>query len=413
MKPRILIIDDDKNLLVMFRQLFSRHGYDDVSISTDYQSMLADISADAFDLIFCDIVLGENSGIDFLKEMKNKGVETPMVLMTGLPDIETAISAVRLGAFDYIRKPVEIESMLQITRKAMEKRVEMEMKERVEAENKIRLDEDKIRLDHSIRTYQKHLQQMQEQIDSATDIYRDLVNLNKRRLSLDISWRNLPLAGLGGDFIDIRETDDIVDIIIADVAGHDIGSSYHTILLKAFFEENCHKGNDGGTLFRLLNRHLIELGGNERMITAVFLRIHLELMTLETVCAAQPWIVQLKKDSSQPVRLLETGGDVLGIHEDPEFAFNQFQLDPGDRLFAHTDGVAGVSRLDTESGLRKKLEDSEFDGFLLKNRNLPMEEMVSGVWRDILNYCENKPRDDMLFMGLEIPQPQINGVYHS
>lgn len=398
MKPKILIIDDDEHILKMLMTVFNTNGYDSVSTATEYQSMLYDISDSSFDLIFCDIMLEENTGIDFLKEIKKRGISTPLVLMTGQPDIETAISAIRLGAFDYLRKPIKIKSLLDITQKALEKRAEVEKKQKNEVENKIRLD-------HVIKTYRMHLQKIQEQINSATDIYQDLVNLNSTRLSIDIKWRHLPLAGLGGDFIDIRETEDSIDIIMADVAGHDIGSSYHTILLKAFFEENCHKGNDGNTLFNLLNQHIIEHGGNERMITAIFLRLHLTQMKVEVVCAAHPWMVLIKKDCLRPSWLLETGGDVLGIYDNPVFVNRQFQLDPEDRLFIYTDGVANASRLDPKSGARKKLERLEFDAIFLKHRYLLLEEMVSGVWQDIQNHCENKPKDDMLLMGLEIPRP--------
>lgn len=397
MYPRILIIDDEKNVLEMLKEVLTGNGYKLVTTATGYHDILPDITDKSYDLIFCDIMLEENSGIDFLQEMKTRDISTPLVLMTGNPDIETAISAVRLGAFDYIRKPFKVKSLLEIIRKALAKSSEIEMKQKKDAENKIRYE-------HMIQTYQKHLQKMQDQIDSATDIYQNLLNLNTRHLSLDLCWKHLPLAGLGGDFIDIRQTKDIIDIIIADVAGHDMGSSYHTILLKAFFEENCYKSNDGKTLFHLLNNHLLEKGGNERMITAMFLRIDIKQMKMETVCAAHPWIVLVKKESSLPVRLLETGGDVLGIYENPDFISRQFQLEPGDRIFVYTDGVVNASRLDIQSGLRKKIKASKFDDILIKHNYLSLEEMVSEVWGDILKFCENKPKDDMLFMGLEIPR---------
>ncbi|MDM8535777.1 fused response regulator/phosphatase [Desulfobacterales bacterium HSG17] len=397
MNPKILIIDDEEYILEMLKDVLNESGYKMVSTATGFQSVIADITEKSFDLIFCDIMLGDTTGIDFLQELKNRNINIPLILMTGFPEIETAITAVRLGAFDYIRKPFKIKSLLETTQKALAKRSEMEIKKKTEAE-------DKIRFDHIIKTYQKHLQKIQEQIDSATEIYQDLLNLNTRHLSVNICWKHLPLAGLGGDFIDIRETDDIVDIIIADVAGHDMGSSYHTILMKAFFEENCHKGNDGNTLFQLLNQHLIEQGGNERMITAVFLRIHLKQMKMEIVSAAHPWIVLTKTNSFRPVRLLETGGDVLGIYENPDFISREFELEHGDRIFVCTDGVVNASRLDIKSGLRNKLKTSEFDDIFIQHHGLPLEETVSEIWGDVLKFCENKPKDDMLFMGLEIPQ---------
>ncbi|MCP4107334.1 MAG: response regulator, partial [Desulfobacteraceae bacterium] len=331
MKSRILIIDDEKFMLEMFKIIFNRNGYEQVSTVTEYSSMLADIAENKFDLIICDIILEKNTGIDFLKEMKNRNIKTPVILVTGKPEIQTAIDAVRLGAFDYMTKPIDMKCILDTTQKALEHSAEMERKQKREEENKMRLR-------HVIRTHQKHLLKMQKQIDAATDIYRELLKLNHKDLSIDISWQHIPLADLGGDFVDIREREDVIDIMVADVAGHDIGSSYHTILLKAFFEENCHKGNDGDTFFRILNQHILECGGNERMITAIFLRIHLRRMEMEMVCAAHPWITVMKKDCLGPTHLLESVGDVLGIYEDPVFISKQFQLASGDRIFVYTDG---------------------------------------------------------------------------
>ncbi|MCP4106673.1 MAG: SpoIIE family protein phosphatase, partial [Desulfobacteraceae bacterium] len=111
----------------------------------------------------------------------------------------------------------------------------------------------------------------------------------------------------------------------------------------------------------------------------------------------------MKKDCLGPTHLLESVGDVLGIYEDPVFISKQFQLASGDRIFVYTDGVANASWLDAESGTRKKLEQAEFDGILLKHRHVLLDKMVACVWQDILDFCENKPRDDMLFLGIEIP----------
>lgn len=396
MNSKILIIDDEEYLLQMLKTVFNKHGYNKVTIETEYQSVLPDITNKSYDLILCDIMLQDSTGIKFLKELKAKDINIPLILMTGYPDIETAISAVRLGAFDYIRKPIKVKSLLNITQKALAIRSEIEMKKKIE-------EEDKIRFNHVIKTYQKNLEKIQEQIDSAKDIYQNLVNLNKMRLSVDICWKHRPLSDLGGDFIDIRETGDFLDIIIADVAGHEKGSSYHRILLKAFFEENCHKANDGITLFHLLNKHLLEQGGNVRMITALFLRINLKQMKMETVSAAHPWILLTKKEYSRPDRLMETGSDVLGIYENPDFFTRQMELEPGDRIFIFTDGVANASKPDANTGSRVKLKYPELEEIFMTHHDLTLRETVGGIWGDVLKFCEAKPKDDMLFLGLEIP----------
>jgi len=73
-----------------------------------------------FDLIICDIVLESHSGIDLLKRFRQLGVNCPVVIITGYPQVETASEAVRLGAFDYLAKPVEKEALLKIARLAIQ-----------------------------------------------------------------------------------------------------------------------------------------------------------------------------------------------------------------------------------------------------------------------------------------------------
>ncbi len=396
MKPSILIIDDEAFFLSMLTDIFMRNGYEDITAVQDCDSALSAISEKSFDVIFCDIILGEKTGIDFLQQINERGIITPVVLITGLPDMENAIAALRLGAFDYIRKPIKMKTIVNVAEKALKHKAELDKKQQMEQENKNRFD-------HIIKAYQLHLETLQDQIDSAVDIYQNLVVLRKKQFRIDTSWEHRPVARLGGDFIDICENEDTLNILVADVAGHDMGASYHTVLLKAFFEENCHKGNDGITLFQLLNSHLVQSSREKRMITGAFVRICLENMQGEIVSAAHPWVVILGKNNPEPRRILKNSGDVLGMHESADFVCKHFSLMPGDRLFIHTDGVSNASRLDTESGVLRKLNTEGLDNFLHKYRDTSLEDTVFLAWQNIMNFCRNKPKDDMLLFGMEAP----------
>ena len=77
------------------------------------QPALESISPHDPDLIFADILLGELSGIDLLRVIKDRGLHCPVIMITGKPNVATAAEAVRLGAFDYLPKPVNKESVLK------------------------------------------------------------------------------------------------------------------------------------------------------------------------------------------------------------------------------------------------------------------------------------------------------------
>jgi PAS domain S-box-containing protein len=108
---RILVVDDEESIRFTFESFLADEGYEVVT-AKDYNEALQKISETAFDLIFADIILGGKTGIDLLRKIKKENYTCPVVMITGYPNIDTASDAVRLGAFDYISKPVRPDTLL-------------------------------------------------------------------------------------------------------------------------------------------------------------------------------------------------------------------------------------------------------------------------------------------------------------
>jgi PAS domain S-box-containing protein len=130
---RILIIEDEEILRFSFKSFLSREGYE-VQTAEDYNSALEAISEVGPDLIIADIILGKHTGIDILRDVKKMELQCPVVMITGKPSIETASEAVRLGAYDYLSKPVEKEDLLKIAKQALGYKTILDEKDRAEAE---------------------------------------------------------------------------------------------------------------------------------------------------------------------------------------------------------------------------------------------------------------------------------------
>lgn len=116
----ILIVDDEESIRFTFEMFLSREGYGKISSASTLEEALLLINEERFDLIISDIVLGDASGTDLLKHIQNSGIECPVVMVTGFPNLTTAASAVRYGAFDYISKPVNKETLLRFVRQALQ-----------------------------------------------------------------------------------------------------------------------------------------------------------------------------------------------------------------------------------------------------------------------------------------------------
>jgi len=118
MKERILVIDDEQSIKVTFERFLRNAGYEVVTAG-NFSEGMAKISEQEFDLIFADIILGGETGIDLLREIRKRNRTCPLVLITGYPNMETAANAVRLGAFDYLSKPVLKDQLLQVAKTAL------------------------------------------------------------------------------------------------------------------------------------------------------------------------------------------------------------------------------------------------------------------------------------------------------
>lgn len=133
MKSKILVIDDEESTRVTFKFFLTNEGHE-VLTAEGYTSALEIISNTDLDLILADIILGDRTGIDILQEVKKRDMLCPVIMITGEPNLETATNAVRLGAFDYLPKPVQKEILLRATNHALHHKALVDEKIRIKSE---------------------------------------------------------------------------------------------------------------------------------------------------------------------------------------------------------------------------------------------------------------------------------------
>jgi PAS domain S-box-containing protein len=129
LKAKILIIDDEEGIRFTFKKFLSAEDYY-VATAKDYEEAMSFISETDFDVIFADIILRGKSGIDVLREIKDRKLISPVIMITGYPNIDSASEAVRLGAFDYIPKPVQKDNLFHCIDVALQHKSVIEEKEK-------------------------------------------------------------------------------------------------------------------------------------------------------------------------------------------------------------------------------------------------------------------------------------------
>lgn len=118
---RILVVDDDDCLRGMLTQVLEEDGHDPVTAASG-EAALDLFSNEKFPLVLTDIRMGKMSGIDLLTQIKGMNADTEVIIMTSNASIETAVTAVRMGAFDYLMKPFdELEDISAVVNRAIEK----------------------------------------------------------------------------------------------------------------------------------------------------------------------------------------------------------------------------------------------------------------------------------------------------
>ena len=110
-KAHLLLIDDDPSTLASLSRAFRLAGHE-ATVCDNANRAIELLQAQRFDLILSDVVMPGKTGMQLLEELKNSGLQTPIVLVSGQANIEMAVKATRLGALDFLEKPLTTDKLL-------------------------------------------------------------------------------------------------------------------------------------------------------------------------------------------------------------------------------------------------------------------------------------------------------------
>src|SRR5215467_16007570 len=118
-KAHLLIVDDEANTLASLSRAFRLAGHE--AIVCDNAGRALELAkAQSFDLILSDVVMPGKDGLALLEELKQQGVATPVVMMSGQAHIEMAVRATRLGALDFLETPITTDKLLLTVQNALQ-----------------------------------------------------------------------------------------------------------------------------------------------------------------------------------------------------------------------------------------------------------------------------------------------------
>ena len=119
-KGKILVVDDEKSIREILQIFLTNEGYS-VSVANNGAVAIEDIKKDIFDLIITDMNMPKASGLDLLKSAKQVSPDTIVILVTAFGTTDSAVEAMKLGAYDYIQKPFQMDDIRLVVKNALEK----------------------------------------------------------------------------------------------------------------------------------------------------------------------------------------------------------------------------------------------------------------------------------------------------
>ena len=155
-KTKVLIVDDEINLLKTLSDILNRNGYE-VAVAKNGPSALSLIEKNGFDIALLDIRMPHMDGVELLERIKVQRPDIEVIIMTAYATIETAKRSIKLGAYDYIQKPLDIDEVL-INLKNI-----AQMKARVE---EARFLQNTLQLEHGYEHIIGKSQQIQKVVDT-------------------------------------------------------------------------------------------------------------------------------------------------------------------------------------------------------------------------------------------------------
>ncbi len=117
---KILVIDDDRDMCLLLKRFLSKHGFEVEEANTAKRATEM-LDATEYDLVLCDFRLDNTDGKTMLVKIKEKYPHMPVIIITGYSDIKIAVEVMKLGAYDYITKPLFPDEIILTIRKALDK----------------------------------------------------------------------------------------------------------------------------------------------------------------------------------------------------------------------------------------------------------------------------------------------------
>jgi sigma-B regulation protein RsbU (phosphoserine phosphatase) len=332
MQPRILIADDQQDVLDALRLLLKGHGYSIETVNSP-ADLLSAVARQDFDILLIDLNYARDTtsgreGLDVLSRLKEIEDAPPIVAMTGWATVGLAVEAMQYGVSEFVEKPWTNTRLLEILKKQIGLGRERRESRRRAAEE-LRAREEAL----------LHLQEQEREVAEAKAIQEKLLPREIPQMpgyEIASAWQSAGVVG--GDYFDILPLgEETLVLCIADVSGKGMPAALLMSNLQAAVRGLSSLSLAPNLLCSRLNSIVYRNTDSDRFITFFYAQLEGATRRLTYVNAGHNAPFVVRSDGSH--ERLREGGAVLGVFATRNYEMGSAQLSPGDRVILFTDGV--------------------------------------------------------------------------
>ncbi|KIV72778.1 Serine phosphatase RsbU, regulator of sigma subunit [Pseudomonas sp. FeS53a] len=236
---KLLIIDDDEVVRTSLAAYLEDSGFNVLQAGNGLQGLQV-FEQEHPDLIICDLRMPQVDGLELIRRINQLETDTPVIVVSGAGVMSDAVEALRLGAADYLIKPLEDLAVLEHSvRRALDRHA-------------LRLENQRYReeLEAANRELQASLHLLQEDQNAGRQVQMNMLPVTPWTVDgLHFAHQIIPSLYLSGDFVDYFRVDERrIAFYLADVSGHGASSAFVTVLLKFMTTRLLYESRRGGTL---------------------------------------------------------------------------------------------------------------------------------------------------------------------
>ncbi|MFB3787819.1 MAG: PP2C family protein-serine/threonine phosphatase [bacterium] len=373
-KDILLIVDDEEDIRLNLCDFMALEGFDVLSATNGAEAFKI-LKDQTPDVILTDLIMPHMGGLELLEKLHQKNLDIPVVIMTAFGTIDYAVKAMKVGARDFITKPIDYDYVLKVIHRVLKN----------------------ARLEQKIKEQQ---QEMDEDLHLAGRIQNAILPKPIDHARYSLNYRFEPLLEIGGDRLLVHEYgEDHLSLALFDVSGHGVSAALVANLVHIELVSRLCEDRPPFNVIEHLQRFVHKtLGEAEIFFTIIIADVNLFTHTLTVCNAGHPDLLVWKYGQGTLERIHShippVGFPSRAAAESTE---TRMELAAGDRIILYTDGFPEIRGKDGQI-----LGYDRFTKLVQKKIRLRAIDFLDQVFQSIDSLCAGEMEDDRTLALVEI-----------